>query len=257
MPLLHPAGRPVASPAMNVLGIDVGGSAFKGAPVEIATGKLLAEPWRVPIQSPCPRPQGLAAARAIVRHFNWTGPVGIGFPGVIQEGRIGAVGNLGFVWQNQPGAKLFARATGCPVKLANDADAAGLAELRFGAGHGRQDTVLMLTFGTGIGSALFYRGALYPNVELGHIPWKGKPIERYASAAVRDRRKLEWAEWAERVNVFLANAERLVSPGLIIIGGGVSKDHRQWFKYLKTRAKVVPAKLHNEAGIVGAALAGE
>ena len=113
----------------------------------------------------------------------------------------------------------------------------------------------MLTFGTGIGSALFYRGQLFPNAELGHIPWEGEAIERYAAAAVKTRLELDWAEWSERVNVYLKVVERLFSPQLIIIGGGVSQDHRAWFKFLRTRARVVPARLHNDAGIVGAALA--
>ncbi len=242
---------------MKVLGIDIGGSAFKGAPVETTTGLLLVDPFRVPIHSPCPRAEGLAAARKIARHFDWAGPIGIGFPGVVHDGWIGAVGNLGFAWQQQPGARIFARATACPVKLVNDADAAGLAEMRFGAGRGRKDTVLMLTFGTGIGSSLFHHGELFPNAEFGHIPWRGRPIEKFASAAVRERLKLDWREWTERVNVYLDAVERLVSPDLIIIGGGVSKRHQEWFKYLCTKARVVPAKLHNDAGIVGAALAGE
>lgn len=242
---------------MKVLGIDIGGSAFKAAPVDTKTGKLLAERFRVPISSPCAKGEGLAAARQIVRHFRWKGRVGIGFPGIVQEGRIGAVGNLGEEWEGLNGRTLFTRATDCRVGLANDADVAGLAEMRFGAGKGRSGTVLMLTFGTGIGSALFHRGALYPNAELGHIPWEGEPIERFASAAVKTRLDLDWKEWTDRVNVYLRVVERLLSPELIIIGGGVSQDHGQWFKFLQTQAKVVPAKLHNDAGIVGAALAGE
>jgi len=193
---------------MKVLGIDIGGSAFKGAPVDTKTGKLLAERHRVEIDAPCPTAQGLAAAREIARHFN-------------------------------------------------DADAAGLAEMKFGAGRGHQGSVLMLTFGTGIGSALFFQGRLMPNIEFGHIPWKGKPIERFASAAVKKRRGLTWQEWALRVNVFFAVAERLCSPELIIIGGGVSKKPEKWFKYLKANARIVPARMNNDAGIVGAALAWE
>ncbi len=242
---------------MKVLGIDIGGSAFKGAPVDTKTGRLLAERHRVEIDSPCSIKTGVAAVREIVRHFNWQGPVGIGFPAIIKNGKIGEVGNLGHCWEQQNGTALFKRATGCPVKMINDADAAGLAEMKFGVGRGRLDTVVLLTFGTGIGSALFFHGQLFPNAELGHIPWKGKPFERFASAAARKRARLEWNQWAERVNVYLGVVERLVSPELIIVGGGVSKKSDLWFKYLKTNAKVVPAKLHNDAGIVGAALAGE
>lgn len=242
---------------MKILGIDVGGSAFKGAPVDTRTGKLLAERHRVEVVSPCPTARGLAAAREIARHFKWRGPVGVGFPSVILGDRIGAVGNLGHNWENKNGAVLFRRATGGRVKLINDADAAGLAEMKFGAGRGRKGSVLLLTFGTGIGSALFYRGLLFPNAELGHVPWHGKPFERFASAAVRKRRGLSWRDWALRVNVYLGVMERLFSPELIIIGGGVSKKSGKWFKYLKTRARVVPARMRNDAGIVGAALAWE
>ena len=242
---------------MKILGIDIGGSAFKGAPVDTRTGRLLAERHRVEVSAPCPTAEGVAAAREIARHFNWRGPVGIGFPGIILGPRIGLVGNLGTNWENLNGVSLFSRATGGQARLFNDADSAGLAEMKFGAGRGQQGSVLMLTFGTGIGSALFYRGQLFPNVELGHVPWRGKPFERYASAAVRKRRSLDWAEWAGRVNVYLAVMERVFSPDLIIIGGGVSKKSEKWFRYLKTRARIVPAKMHNDAGIVGAALAWE
>ncbi|MBA3849484.1 MAG: polyphosphate glucokinase [Opitutus sp.] len=242
---------------MKVLGIDIGGSSFKAAPVDLRTGRLTGERFRVPVSSPCPRAEGLAAAKQIVGHFRWKGRVGIGFPGIVREGRIGIVGNLGAEWENQNGVRLFTGATGCRVGIANDADAAGLAEMRFGAGQGRAGTVLMFTFGTGIGSALFHRGQLFPNAELGHIPWAGQPIEQFASAAVKTKLDLDWAEWAGRVNVYLRVVERLFSPELIIVGGGVSQDHKAWFKLLRTQAKVVPAKLHNDAGIVGAALVGE
>jgi polyphosphate glucokinase len=240
---------------MKVLGIDIGGSALKGAPVDTQTGRLLAERYRVEIKSPCSLKEGLAAAREITRHFKWKGPVGLGFPGTIKDGRIGAVGNLGKVWENKNGAALFRRATGCRVQLVNDADAAGLAELAFGVGRGRKGTVLLLTFGTGIGSALFHGGILFPNAELGHVPWRGKPFERYAAASVRKRARLDWREWAQRVNVYLGVMERIVSPDLIIIGGGVSKKSEKFLRYIRAQAPVVPARLNNDAGIAGAALA--
>lgn len=242
---------------MKVLGIDIGGSAFKGAPVDLKTGRLLAERHRVEIDSPCSLRDGLAAARAIVKHFNWKGPVGIGFPGIVEQGRIGAVGNLGKAWVGQNGATIFRRATGCPVRLVNDADAAGLAEVRYGRGRNQRGTVILLTFGTGIGSALFRDGRLFPNSELGHIPWRGKAFERYAAASVRKRAKLDWPEWADRVNTYLAVVERLFAPRLLIIGGGVSKKAGKFLPRLKAEARIVPAKLHNDAGIVGAALAWE
>jgi len=242
---------------MKVLGIDIGGSAFKGAPVDLKTGRLLAERHRVEIASPCPLRDGLAAARAIVQHFNWKGPVGLGFPGIIEQGKIGAVGNLGDAWVGQNGASIFRRATGCPVRLVNDADAAGLAEVRFGRGRNQPGTVILLTFGTGIGSALFRDGRLFPNSELGHIPWRGKAFERYAAASVRKRARLDWPEWAGRVNTYLSVIERLFAPRLLIIGGGVSKKAEKFLPHLKASARIVPARLHNDAGIVGAALAWE
>ncbi len=241
---------------MKVLGIDIGGSALKGAPVDTKTGRLLAERYRVEIKSPCSLKEGLAAAREITRHFKWQGPVGIGFPGIIQDGRIGAVGNLGKVWEKKNGAALFRRATGCSVQLVNDADAAGLAEVGFGVGRGRKGTVLLLTFGTGIGSALFHDGKLFPNAEFGHLPWRGKPFERYAAAAVRKRARLDWRVWAQRVNIYLGVMERIVSPNLIIIGGGVSKKSDKFIRYIRTKVQVVSARLNNDAGIVGAAMAG-
>lgn len=242
---------------MKVLGIDIGGSAFKGAPVDTKTGKLIGERFRVEIDAPCPTAQGLAAARQIAQHFNWKGPVGIGFPSIIQGDWIGPVGNLGHNWEYKNGAALFGRAMGSKVRLFNDADAAGLAEMKFGAGKGHQGSVLMLTFGTGIGSALFFQGRLMPNIEFGHIPWKGRPIEHFASAAVKNRKDLTWKEWSKRVNLYFQIVERLCSPELIIIGGGVSKQSGKWFKYLKANARIVPARMHNDAGIVGAALAWE
>lgn len=241
----------------KILGIDVGGSAFKGAPVETKTGRMLADRHRVEVEAPCPIPHGLAAVGEIVRHFKWKGPVGIGFPGTVRDGRIGYTGNLGANWDGKDGPKIFCRATGRPVRLLNDADAAGLAEMRFGAGKGEPGVVLMLTLGTGIGTALFYRGRLTPKVELCYIPWRGKPIECFAAAAVRKRRKLSWSRWAARVNIFLGIAERLCEPDLIIIGGGVSKHPEKWLRFIKARARVRPATLHNDAGIVGAALAWE
>jgi polyphosphate glucokinase len=240
---------------MKVLGIDIGGSALKGAPVDTVTGRLLAERHRVEITSPCSLKVGLAAAKEIVHHFKWKGPVGIGFPAIIRNGKIGAVGNLGDAWSGQDGEAIFRAATHCRVRLINDADAAGLAEMRFGVGRGQQGTVLLLTFGTGIGSALFHRGELFPNAEFGHIPWRGKAFERYAAASVRKRARLDWRQWSGRVNCYFEVVERLVSPDLIILGGGVSKKSEKFLKYLRADAKVVPAKLHNDAGIVGAAMA--
>ena len=241
---------------MRILGIDIGGSALKGAPVDTRTGRLLAERHRVEIESPCPPAQAAAAAREIARHFRWRGPVGIGFPGVMQRGRVKFLGNLGQEWVGVNAEKLFARATGCGVTVINDADAAGLAEMRFGAGRGHRGRVLLLTAGTGIGSALFHDGRLFPNTEFGHVPVRGRSGEKFFAAAVKTRRHLTWKQWAGGFGGYVRLLERLLWPELIIIGGGVSAKSGKWFKYLRLRTRVVPAKLHNEAGIVGAALAG-
>ncbi|MBE7538327.1 MAG: ROK family protein [Opitutaceae bacterium] len=239
---------------MNVLGIDIGGSALKGAPVDTATGRLLAERLRVPTDKLLTPAQMARTIKGIAEHFNWKGPVGVGFPGVIRRSTIYTSANLhrGFVGCN--GERLFGRVIKLPVTLINDADAAGLAEVRFGAGSRARGTVLMLTFGTGVGSALFVDGRLYANSELGHLPMKGRDAERRVSAAAKERKKLSFRKWAHRVDEYLGIVETILNPDLIIVGGGISKDYRKWFKYLDLNVPIVPAKFFNEAGIVGAAL---
>lgn len=242
---------------MKILGIDIGGSGLKGAPVDTVTGRQLAERHKVEIESPCAPAKAAAAAGEIARHFNWKGPVGIGFPGVVSGSTIMTASNLGESWIGLDGVKVFSKATGCKVKMVNDADAAGLAEMRFGAGKGQNGTVLLITAGTGIGSAMFYRGVLFPNTEFGHVQYRGKSVEKFCAASIRKKKDLSWQEWAERLSIYLRMMEGLVWPDLIIIGGGVSAKNEKWLKYVKCRTKVVPAKLFNGAGIIGAALAGE
>lgn len=239
---------------MKVLGIDIGGSAVKGAPVDIKTGRLLAERFRLEASAECTPAAVAKLVAQVTRHFHWHGPIGVGFPGVIHGPRIRTSANLHPRFVNCDAARLFGKATGCPVTMVNDADAAGLAEVRFGAGRDVPGTILLLTLGTGIGSALFCHGKLYQNSELGHFPLRGRSAERYVSAAARKRRKLDWEQWAGELNGFLHSLEEILWPQLIIIGGGVSAKHRKYFKYLQTRAKLVPAKLLNEAGTIGAAL---
>jgi len=241
---------------MKVLGIDIGGSAVKGAPVDTVTGKLLAPRHRIATPDLLRPPAMARVVAELARHFDWRGPIGCGFPGVVHGGTIRFVGNLHDSFVGCDVARLFGRAAGCPVRVVNDADAAGLAEVRFGAGRGRQGTVLMLTFGTGVGSALFVDGCLYPNTEFGQLPFKGRPAERRVSAAVRERRGLSYRKWARRVSDYLCVVEHLLWPELIIVGGGISAEHDKWFKHLSIRSRIVPAKLRNEAGIVGAALHG-
>jgi polyphosphate glucokinase len=240
----------------DVLGVDIGGSGIKAAPVDAKTGKLLAD--RVKIDTPQPaQPAAVAAVvRELVMSFAWTGPAGITFPGVVTDGVTRTAANVDKSWIDLDARDLFAKATGLDVSVINDADAAGLAEMRFGAGVGQKGTVLMLTLGTGIGSALFIDGILVPNTEFGHIEIRGREAEKRAAESVREEHDLSWGKWAGRVDEYLEHMEMLLSPQLIIIGGGVSRKSDKFLPFLTSlRATVVPAKMRNDAGIVGAAMA--
>lgn len=239
---------------MHVLGIDVGGSGIKGAPVDVAKGELLCERHRIVTPDPS-TPDAVADVVArIASHFEWHGPIGCTFPAVIKDGVVCTAANVDKSWIGTHGEELLAARTGCPVRMLNDADAAGIAEMTFGAGKGERGLVFMLTFGTGIGTAIFIDGVLVPNTELGHLEYRGKEAELRASDRVREQKNLSYEKWAERVDEYLAVLEALFWPDLFIIGGGVSKRHDRFIPLLKRRARVVPAKLLNEAGIVGAAL---
>lgn len=242
---------------MTTLGIDIGGSGIKGAPVDPATGALLTERQRIATPQPA-TPEAVAqAVGEVVRYFNWRGPLGCTFPAIIKQGVAYSAANVDPAWVNTNAQTLFQQATNCPVVVLNDADAAGMAEMQFGAGKGNLGVVMLLTFGTGIGSALFIRGILVPNTELGHLELQGEDAENRASARVREDKNLKWEEWARHVNDYLNHVERLFSPDLFIIGGGVSKKFDKFSPYLTTRAPIVAATLLNNAGIVGAALAAE
>jgi polyphosphate glucokinase len=242
---------------MDALGIDIGGSGIKGAPVDTKTGRLLQERFRIPTPDPAkPKAVGEVVAE-VAKHFKWKGPVGCGFPAVIQNGVAMTAANIHEKWIETNAAELFKELTGCPVIVLNDADAAGMAEMTFGAGKGRQGTVLMITIGTGIGTAIFTNGVLLPNTEFGHLTIRGMDAEHRASDAVRKQEDLTWKKWSKRLNEFLAEMERLIWPDLIIVSGGVSKYNDKFFPLLETRAEIVPAQFLNEAGIVGAALAAE
>lgn len=239
---------------MKVLGIDIGGSSLKGAPVDTKTGRLLAERHRIETPSRLsPAEMGAAIAR-MAAHFDWKGPVGVGFPGVVQGSRVRTSANLHPDFVNLDAAAVFEHAVGAEVSLVNDADAAGLAEATFGAGRGVKGAVLLLTFGTGVGSALFVDGILYPNTEFGHLKKNGESWEKLVSGAAKERRGLGYAAWAADVGEYLRELEALVWPDLIIAGGGISADHAKWFPHLNIRSKIVPAEFLNEAGLVGAAL---
>lgn len=239
---------------MKLLGIDIGGSAVKGAPVDTRSGTLLADRLRIATPEPL-TPAAMAGAVAeIAGHFRWRGRIGVGYPGVVQGTRTLTAANLhpGFVGADT--GKRFATATGCPVSLVNDADAAGLAEMRFGAGRAAKGAVLLVTLGTGVGTALFYNGRLYPNTEFGHLQIRGRSAERYVSAAARKRRELGWSEWGAELGAYLRTLEALLWPELIILGGGVVSKSAKFLRHVKCRARLVTAAAGNRAGIVGAAL---
>ncbi len=238
-----------------VLGIDIGGSGIKGAPVDVERGVLLADRLRIPTPSPA-RPKAVARVIAeLVAHFEWQGAVGCTFPAVVKDGVVLTAANVDKGWIGTDGRRLLARHSGCDVTLLNDADAAGIAEMRFGAGRGRQGLVIMLTLGTGIGSALFMDGRLVPNTELGHLVVRGKAAESRASSRVRVEQALSWKKWAARVDEYLCYVEELLSPELFVLGGGISKKHQKFLPHLTADTPVVPAEMRNDAGIVGAALA--
>jgi polyphosphate glucokinase len=240
---------------MEILGIDIGGSGIKGAPVDVEKGVLVAERYRIPTPQPSvPEAVGVVVAK-ITNHFKWTGPIGCTFPAVIKEGVAYSAANVDEAWIGTNGQKLLQKKTKCPVRLINDADAAGIAEMEVGAGKGCQGVVIVLTFGTGIGSAIFVDGHLVPNTEFGHMEVRGKDAEDRAADRIRKDRELSWEKWARRVDEFLNRMEILFSPDLFIVGGGVSKKHANFIHLLTTKAQIVPAKLRNEAGIIGAAMA--
>jgi polyphosphate glucokinase len=236
-------------------GVDIGGSGIKGCPVDLEAGVLLGERVRVETPQPSTPEAVYEVVAGIVTSFGWTGRIGVTYPGVMKRGVAHTAANMDKGWiGTDVDAGLSALVPGT-VETLNDADAAGMAEMRYGAGRDQDGVVLMLTFGTGIGSALFYDGRLVPNTEFGHIQVDGEDGERRASAAAREREDLSYPEWAARVDRYLDVLEAGVWPDLIIVGGGVSKKAHKWVPLLTTRTPVVPAQLQNDAGIVGAALA--
>ncbi|UYQ64174.1 polyphosphate--glucose phosphotransferase [Streptomyces peucetius] len=242
---------------MNVFGVDIGGSGIKGAPVDLDRGDLAQERHKVLTPQPS-TPDAVADGVAeVIGHFGWTGPVGITFPGVVTGGVTRTAANVDKGWVDKDAASLLGeRLGGLPVTILNDADAAGVAEMTFGAGRGRKGTVILLTFGTGIGSALFIDGRLVPNTELGHLELNGHDAEKRASTKAKEDADLSWAHWARRVQKYLAHVEMLFSPELFIVGGGVSRKSEKFLPLIEgVRAEIVPAELQNNAGIVGAAMA--
>ena len=241
---------------MQILGIDIGGSGIKGAPVDIETGELASERYRIPTPNPS-EPDAVAdVVKEIVKNFQWKGPIGCTFPAIIRRGVVESAANVDQGWIGVDGQKLIQKKTKCPTVLVNDADAAGIAEMQFGVGRGNDGVVIMLTLGTGIGSAIFNKGVLLPNTELGHIEIRGKDAELRASDRIRQEKELDWEAWGERVNEYVQRVEYLFSPDLFIIGGGVSKKADKFLPYIHpAHAQIVAAQLLNDAGIVGAAMA--
>jgi polyphosphate glucokinase len=241
--------------ATRGFGIDIGGSGIKGAPVDLASGKLAASRLRIDTPQPA-TPEAVARVTArLLDHFDWRDSVGCTFPAVVRRGVTMTAANVDDGWIELDADALLEDVTGRAVHLLNDADAAGLAEVRYGAGRGVDGVVIMLTLGTGIGSAIFNDGSLLPNTEFGHLEIRGKAAERRASDRVRKRKGLGWDAWAGRLEEYLRILEDLFWPDLFIIGGGVSKYHQEYLPLIELRTPVVPAALRNEAGIIGAALA--
>jgi polyphosphate glucokinase len=237
------------------MGIDIGGSGIKGTLVDVDNGELLAERFRLPTPVKA-KPEDVAeTVSAVIKNFNYHGPVGYGFPAVIRGGIVYTAANISSSWIETHVEDLFTVATGCPSYVLNDADAAGMAEMKFGTGKSQpKGVILMITLGTGLGTAIFVDGKLVPNTELGHIEIRGKDAEKRASDAVRQKKELSWDDWSDRLNEYLRAMERLFWPDLIVLGGGVSKMSHKFIPLLRLRTKVVPAMLLNQAGMIGAAL---
>lgn len=239
---------------MEVLGIDVGGSGIKGAPVNIETGELTEERFRIPTPKPA-TPEAVAdTIKEIVDHFGWSGKVGVGFPAAILNGVVKTAANIDKSWIGVQINSFLSEKTNCDVYVGNDADVAGLAEIKFGGGKGQKGVVILLTVGTGVGTVLFVDGKLLPNTELGHLEFKGSTIEEYAADSVRKKEDLSWKHWGKRFNKVLCYFEDMFYPDMIIIGGGISKKIDKFQNQIKIQTKLIPAQLLNEAGIIGAAI---
>lgn len=239
-----------------ILGIDVGGSGIKAAIVDTDTGKLISTRHRIPTPDPASPARLAAAVKQLVAEFDYKGVVGCTFPSVIVDGYAKTAANVDDAWRETRVDQIFSEATGLPFVVLNDADAAGIAEMRLGAGIGLDGTVITITIGTGLGSGLFYRGQLIPNLELGWMPGKhGEPIETYAGNRARKLHKLGWRKWGKRFNFFLEKAARVCSPDHFIIGGGASKKFHKFKDVITVATPIHVARFRNDAGIIGAAVA--
>jgi polyphosphate glucokinase len=236
------------------LGVDIGGTGIKGAPVDVAQGDLVTDRFRLLTPKKHKPDDVVKTVLEVVQHFpDVPGPIGVTFPGVVIRGVVHTAANMDKTWIGLDADKLFTDALGRPVTMMNDADAAGVAEMRFGAGKGKAGVVVMITLGTGIGCAIFHDGVLLPNTELGHIEIDGNDAERLASGSARDEEKLSWKEYGKRIQKYLRKLDALLWPDLFIIGGGVSKEADKYVPEIKVRSPIHIAQLLNSAGIVGAA----
>lgn len=239
---------------MILLGIDIGGSGIKAAMVDSETGKLESERFRLPTPKPATPDAVSEVVCEMCRHFNWEGPVGVSFPTVVKRGKALLSSNLDKEWKKTRIDKLFKTKCGNDFYIVNDADAAAIAEMNYGAGKGKNGLVVTITVGTGLGSGVYFDGTLLRNFELGRIFWKdGDIIERYAADSARKREDLSLKQWAKRFDQFLSHVEWTMHPDLFIVGGGISKKFKDFKKHLSVKTKVVPAKNQNNAGIIGAA----
>jgi polyphosphate glucokinase len=237
------------------LGIDVGASGIKGALVNVQTGQFEGERFRVDMPQPSTPENAAMAIAGIVEHFNYKGKIGVGFPSVVKNGVALTAANLDKTWIGANIEKVIGAATGCEVIALNDADAAGMAEMRYGKGKGKRGTVVLITIGTGLGSAVFTDGHLLRNTEFGHILMKTDLIaEKYAADSVRKNEDLSWKKWGKRFNEFLERIDLYLQPTLILLGGGSSKDFDYFKDRIKIETPVIPAALLNSAGIIGAAV---
>lgn len=241
---------------MDILGIDIGGSSLKGAIVDVEKGDLKTLTHRIPTPQHRKPDEIAQAVLEMVAHFNYRGTVGCGFPTIVKKGICKHEGNLSKDWVGQDVESLFEKTTGLQFAVINDADAAGLAEVKFGAGRGLEGFILMITVGTGLGSGAYVNGELIPNFELGQIPYREfEKIEEWAASSIKTQERLSYKEWGKRFNTFLQYIEKILNPDTILVGGGISNDWKKFEKHLKTEVTLIPAELRNDSGILGAAMA--
>ena len=241
---------------MAILGIDIGGSGIKGALVNTQTGEMITERLRIPTPQPATPKAVIKTMQEIVKHFDYSGPIGVGIPAIVRNGIVKSAANIDNGWIGFPGKEAMEDMLGCDVTLMNDADVAGVAEMSFGAGRDQKGAVMIFTLGTGVGSVMFVNGQIVPNLELGHLYLRNQKFdaEEFMSDRIRKEKELNWKKWGKRLTTYFQHIEFLFSPQLIIIGGGVSKKHGKFIHLINVHADVVPAQLLNEAGIIGAAV---